>query len=50
MVGQEILARKVLVLYGDNRQILADLSEVLTVVSKGKKPAAENPPPAENEG
>jgi cell fate regulator YaaT (PSP1 superfamily) len=40
VVGQEILARKVLVLYGDNRQILADLSDVLTVVSKGRKPAA----------
>ena len=42
VVGQEILARKVLVLYADNRQILADLTDVLTVVSKGKKPANEN--------
>lgn len=42
VVGQEILARKVLVLYADNRQILADLTDVLTVVSKGKKAAAEN--------
>jgi cell fate regulator YaaT (PSP1 superfamily) len=42
VVGQEILARKVLVLYADNRQILADLTDVLTVVSKGKKPPAEN--------
>lgn len=42
VIGQEILARKVLVLYGDNRQILAELSDVLTVVSKGKRPASEN--------
>ncbi|MFN0052038.1 MAG: stage 0 sporulation family protein [Planctomycetales bacterium] len=39
VIGQEILARKVLVLYNDNRQILADLADVLTVVSKGKKSA-----------
>ena len=37
VVGQEILARKLLVQYADSRQIVADLSEVLTVVSKGKK-------------
>jgi len=37
VVGQEILARKLLVQYDDSRQILADLSDVLTVVSKGKK-------------
>jgi cell fate regulator YaaT (PSP1 superfamily) len=42
VVGQEILARKVLVVYGDNRQILADLADVLTVVSTGKRPPAEN--------
>jgi cell fate regulator YaaT (PSP1 superfamily) len=49
VVGHEILARKVLVLYADNRQILADLADVLTVVSKGKKPAAsdENATPSE---
>jgi cell fate regulator YaaT (PSP1 superfamily) len=49
VVGQEILARKVLVLYADNRQLLADLSDVLTVVSKGKKPPAseESASPAE---
>lgn len=46
VVGQEILARKVLVLYADNRQILADLSDVLTVVSKGKKPAPSSEPPS----
>ena len=37
VVGQEILARKLLILYEDSRQILADLADVLTVVSKGKK-------------
>lgn len=37
VVAQEILARKLLVLYEDNRQILADLGDILTVVSKGKK-------------
>ncbi|MSR59063.1 MAG: signal peptidase [Planctomycetaceae bacterium] len=46
VIGQEILARKVLVLYSDNRQILADLSDVLTVVSKGKKPAVADDAPA----
>ncbi len=40
VVGQEILARKLLVQYEDSRQLLADLADVLTVVSKGKKPAA----------
>jgi cell fate regulator YaaT (PSP1 superfamily) len=39
VIGQEILARKLLVQYEDNRQILADLSDLLTVVSKGKKPS-----------
>jgi len=42
VVGQEILARKLLVQYEDSRQLLADLADVLTVVSKGKKPAAGN--------
>jgi cell fate regulator YaaT (PSP1 superfamily) len=37
VVGQEILARKVLIQYEDSRRILADLADVLTVVSKGKK-------------
>jgi cell fate regulator YaaT (PSP1 superfamily) len=39
VVGQEILARKLLVQYDDSRQLLADLADVLTVVSKGRKPA-----------
>jgi cell fate regulator YaaT (PSP1 superfamily) len=37
VIGQEILARKLLVQYEDNRQILADLADVLTVVSQKKK-------------
>jgi cell fate regulator YaaT (PSP1 superfamily) len=37
VIGQEILARKLLVQYEDSRQILADLADVLTVVTKGKK-------------
>jgi cell fate regulator YaaT (PSP1 superfamily) len=40
VIGQEILARKLLVQYEDSRQILADLADVLTVVSKGKKAAS----------
>jgi cell fate regulator YaaT (PSP1 superfamily) len=39
VVGHEILARKLLVQYEDSRRILADLADILTVVSKGKKPA-----------
>lgn len=38
VVGQEILAQKLLVLFEDNRQIVTDLKDVLTVVSKGKPP------------
>ncbi len=40
VIGQEILAQKLLIKYEDNRQILAELKDVLTVVSKGKKPAS----------
>jgi cell fate regulator YaaT (PSP1 superfamily) len=48
VVGQEILAKKLLVLFEDNRQIVTDLKDVLTVVSKGKppkdaEPAADDP-------
>jgi cell fate regulator YaaT (PSP1 superfamily) len=43
VVAQEILARKLMVQYSDNRQIPAELAEILTVVSKGKKPAGEEP-------
>jgi cell fate regulator YaaT (PSP1 superfamily) len=37
VVGQDILARKLVVQYEDSRQMLAELADVLTVVSKGKK-------------
>ncbi|MBI5760218.1 MAG: signal peptidase [Planctomycetales bacterium] len=36
VISQEILAKKLLVLFEDNRQIVTDLRDVLTVVSKGK--------------
>lgn len=39
VVGQEILARKLLVRYEDNRQIIAELRDILTVISRGKKGA-----------
>jgi cell fate regulator YaaT (PSP1 superfamily) len=38
VISQEILAKKLLVLFEDNRQIVTDLKDVLTVVSKGKPP------------
>jgi cell fate regulator YaaT (PSP1 superfamily) len=38
VISQEILAKKLLVLFEDNRQIVTDLRDVLTVVSKGKPP------------
>lgn len=34
VVAQEILARKLMIVYDDNRQLMTDLNEVLTVVSK----------------
>lgn len=37
VVGLEVLARKMVVLYEDNRQILTDEKDVLTVISKRKK-------------
>lgn len=37
VVGQEILSRKLLVQYEDSRQIFAELRDVLTVISKGRK-------------
>ncbi|MGQ0634931.1 MAG: PSP1 domain-containing protein [Planctomycetaceae bacterium] len=42
VIGQEILARKVLVQYEDSRNVLADLADILTVVSKGHKAAADD--------
>jgi len=38
VVGQEILARKLMIQYEDNRQFMADLQDVLTVVSRGRRP------------
>lgn len=50
IVGQEILARKLMVRYEDNRQIIAELNEILTVVSRGKKgPSAGSEKDAEPE-
>ena len=37
VVGQEILARRLIVQYEDNRQLPAELADVLTVVSQRKK-------------
>ena len=39
VLHQELLARKLLVQYEDNRQLIADLKDVLTVVSRGKQHA-----------
>jgi cell fate regulator YaaT (PSP1 superfamily) len=41
VTAQELLARKVVVQYEDNRLVLTDLAEVVTVVSRGRKPAEE---------
>ncbi len=38
VVGLEILSRKVMVQYPDNRQLPAELADVLTVIAKGKRP------------
>src|SRR4051812_27971865 len=38
VVGQEILARKLLVQYEGKGALLADLNDIVTVVSRGKKP------------
>jgi cell fate regulator YaaT (PSP1 superfamily) len=40
VLAQEILARKVLVGYEDNRRALVDEKDILTVVSSGERPAA----------
>ena len=41
VVAQEILAKKVMVQYEDNRLLLTELAEIVTVVSKGKKAASD---------
>lgn len=38
VIAQEILARKLIVVYEDNRQLLTDSAEILTVISRGKRP------------
>lgn len=38
VVGQEILARKLLVSYEDNRLLMTESKDILTVISKGKRP------------
>ncbi len=52
VVGQEILARKVMVAYDDTRRMLIDSHDVLTVIStrgpKAKPARAELPPPTES--
>jgi len=37
VIGQEILARKLVVKFEDNRQLITELADVLTVISKGKR-------------
>jgi len=37
VVGQEILARKIVVLYDDRRQMLTDESDVVTVIKRSRK-------------
>ena len=52
VVGQEILARKVMIAYDDTRRMLIDSHDVLTVIStrgpKAKPARAEPPPPTES--
>jgi cell fate regulator YaaT (PSP1 superfamily) len=42
VLAQEVLARKVLVNYEDERRVLVDERDVLTVVSGGGGPGAKN--------
>ena len=39
VIHQEILAQKLLVVYEDNRHIMTDAKDILTVVNKNKRPA-----------
>ena len=47
VVGQEILARKLLVRYEDKRQIIAELKDILTVISRGGKKGPATPAESE---
>lgn len=42
VIHQEILAQKLMVVYEDNRHIMTDAKDILTVVNKGKRAAAED--------
>lgn len=42
VIHQEILAQKLMVVYEDNRHIMTDAKDILTVVNKGKRVAAED--------
>jgi cell fate regulator YaaT (PSP1 superfamily) len=42
VVGQELLARKLLIQFEDARSVITDLSEVVTVISRGKRPANQD--------
>lgn len=42
VIHQEILAQKLMVVYEDNRHIMTDAKDILTVVNKGKRAAPED--------
>lgn len=42
VIHQEILAQKLMVVYEDNRHIMTDAKDILTVVNKGKRASAED--------
>lgn len=42
VIAQDILSQKLLIVYEDNRHLMTEAEDVLTVVSKGKRPPDEN--------
>ncbi len=42
IIHQEILAQKLMVVYEDNRHIMTDARDILTVISKNKRPSPED--------
>ena len=42
VIAQDILSRKLLIVYEDNRHLMTEAEDVLTVISKGKRPPDEN--------
>lgn len=42
VIHQEILAQKLMVVYEDNRHIMTDAKDILTVINKGKRPSPED--------